>query len=252
MERGALTVPTASPLSDSTPHSLESVWPRPGKEPLVDVDRAVFVAIHHQAAVLILTAIGSLPQWHHLLVFAQMTHPGRIAFVYYIEFFPKAQTLVLEHLHKAVETPIIIYHAVSSLPLALFLVGLMFLFLDDHLPLGKIANDHSPFSQCASDEMGGFMQTVSLLAPLLLCHPLVDTREMEIAAGLLLAFVPFRANLVKLLVVPAIALLTCRNFNEGLLVRLWIKRVSLCIIVSCLRSESGYYGWLSDGCQRSM
>ena len=181
-----------------------------------------------------------------------MAHFSCIAFTYDMQFFPNVQTLVFQHLHKAIKTPIIIHHAVTDLSLALFLVGLVLLFLDDHLPLGKIANDHSPFSQCASDEMGGFMQTVSLLAPLLLCHPLVDTREMEIAAGLLLAFVPFRANLVKLFVVPAIALLTCRNFNEGLLVRLWIKRVSLCIIVSCLRSESGYYGWLSDGCQRSM
>jgi len=97
-----------------------------------------------------------------------MTHLGRIAFVYYMQFFPKAQTLVLKHLHKAVETPIIIYQAVAYLPLALLFGGLVLLFLDDHLPLGKIANDHSPSSQCASDEMGGFMQTVLLFPTLFL------------------------------------------------------------------------------------
>src|SRR5260221_10213164 len=75
---------------------------RPRKEPLVDVDRAVLVAIHHHAAVLMLTAIRPLPQWHVLLVLAGMAHPGCIAFVYDIQCFPKAQTLVFEHLHKAV------------------------------------------------------------------------------------------------------------------------------------------------------
>ncbi len=47
LERGVLMTPTASPLHDSTPHSLGSVWPRPGKEPLVDVDRAVVITVHH-------------------------------------------------------------------------------------------------------------------------------------------------------------------------------------------------------------
>src|SRR5439155_4297291 len=90
--------------SCSTPHSLKGVWPRPGKEPLVDVDRAVLIAIHHQAAVL--TAIRPLPQRHVPLALAHMAHPGRIAFVSDMQFFPKAQTLVLKHLHKAIETPI--------------------------------------------------------------------------------------------------------------------------------------------------
>src|SRR5260221_11854157 len=70
------------------------VWRRPRNEPLVDVDRAILVAIHHQAAVLILTAIRPLPQWHVLLVLTGMAHPGCIAFTDYRECFPKAQTLV--------------------------------------------------------------------------------------------------------------------------------------------------------------
>jgi hypothetical protein len=69
---------------------------------------------------------------------------GRIVFVSDREFFPKAQTLVGKHLHKAIETPIIIHHAVADLPLAPFLGSLVLLPLDDHLPLGKIADDPSP------------------------------------------------------------------------------------------------------------
>jgi hypothetical protein len=38
----------------------------------------------------------------------------------------------------------------------------VFLLLDDHLLLGKIADDHSPFSQSECDEMRGFVQTVAL------------------------------------------------------------------------------------------
>jgi hypothetical protein len=134
-----------------------------------------------------------------------MAHPGGIVFVYNIQFFPKAQTLVGKHLHKAVETPIIVHHAVTYLPLAPFFGSLVLLFFDDHLPLGKIANDHSPFSQCASDEVRSFVQTVSLFATFLLGNPLVDTRKMNIPAEFLLAFVALGTNLVELLVVPAVA-----------------------------------------------
>ncbi len=135
-----------------------------------------------------------------------MTHLGRIALTNNMQFFPKAQTLVCKHLHKAGETPIIINHAVADLSFAPFFGGLVLLFLEDHLPLGKIANDHSPFSQSASDEMGGFMQTVLLFVTLLLRHPLVDTREMEVAARFLLALIALGAKLIELFVVPAIAL----------------------------------------------
>src|SRR5713226_3813275 len=112
-----------------------------------------------------------------------MTCFGGMTFVYYREFFPKTQTLVGKHLHKAVETPIIIDHAVADLPFPLLFGGLVFLLFDDHLPLGKIADHHSPFSQSVCDEMGGFVQTVSLLAPLFLGYLFVDVREIEIAAG---------------------------------------------------------------------
>jgi hypothetical protein len=131
---------------------------------------------------------------------------GCIAFAYYKQFFPKAQTLVGKHLHKAVETPIIVHQTVADLPLAPLFGGLVLLLLDDHLPLGKFANDHSPLSQCASDEMRGFVQTVLLFVTLLLSNSLVDTREMEITAGLLLALVAFGANLIELLVILAVAL----------------------------------------------
>ncbi len=122
-----------------------------------------------------------MPQRHVFFMLTDMTRLRRIAFTDNMQFFPKAQTLVCKHLHKAVETPIIIHHAITYLPLAPFFVGLVLLLLDDHLPLGKIANDHSSFSQCASDKMRGFMQTVSLFAAFLFSHALVDLREMDIA-----------------------------------------------------------------------
>ena len=80
------------------------MWPRPGKEPLVDVDRAVLITVHHQATVLVGTAIRPFPQGHVLLVFAHMTHLGGIALADDREFFPKAHTLILKHVDKAVET----------------------------------------------------------------------------------------------------------------------------------------------------
>jgi hypothetical protein len=70
------------------------VWPKPGKESLVNVDRAVLVAIYHQAAVLILTAIRPLPQWHALLALTHVARLGGIALIDYRTFFPKTQTLV--------------------------------------------------------------------------------------------------------------------------------------------------------------
>src|SRR6266700_828627 len=142
LKRGVLLTPTALHLLDSTPHSLESVWPQPGKEPLGDVDRAVLIAIHHQAAVL--TAIRPYPQRHVFLALADMARPGGIAFINDMEFFPKAQTLVDKHLHKAIETPIIIHHAVADLPLLALLGGLILALLDDHLPL-KDRRSPQPF-----------------------------------------------------------------------------------------------------------
>ncbi len=102
-------------LSCSTPHSKLSVWPKPGNEPLVDVNRAILVAVHYQAAVL--TTIRPRPKRHVLLVFTDVTCPGCITFVNDKELFPKAQAPVRKHLHKAVASPIIIYHAVIGAPL---------------------------------------------------------------------------------------------------------------------------------------
>ncbi len=196
--------PHTSHLHDSTPHSRRvSVWPRPGKEPLVDVDRAVFIAVHRQAAVL--AAIRAYPQRHVFFVLTDMARLRRVVLIFSKQFFPKAPTLVLKHLHKAIEPPIIIHHAVADLPLAPLCAGFLLLLPDDHLPLGKIADHHSPFSQSVCDEMGGFMQTVALFIALAFGHPLVDPREVEVAARLLLAAVSLGANFVQLLVVPAVA-----------------------------------------------
>ena len=91
----------AALLAQHTALPLESVWPRPGKEPLIDVDRAVVVTVHHQAAVL--TAIRAHPQRHVLLVVADMARFGGIAFAYYNQFFPNMQTLVSKHLHNGLD-----------------------------------------------------------------------------------------------------------------------------------------------------
>ena len=73
--------------SCSTPHVDQlRVWPSPGNEPLVDVDRTIVITVHHQATVL--TVIRSLPQWHVLLLLAHMTRLGGIAFTYNMQFFP--------------------------------------------------------------------------------------------------------------------------------------------------------------------
>ena len=71
------------------------------------------------------------------------------------------------------------HHAVTYLSFSLYFRDLILLLFDDHLSLGKIVNDHGPFRQCASDEMGGFVQTVLLLAMFFLSNPLVDIGEMN-------------------------------------------------------------------------
>src|ERR1700730_15863403 len=134
-----------------------------------------------------------------------MTHFARIAFTNDIQFFPMQQTLVGKHLHKAVETPIIIYHSITNLPFPFLFRGLVLFFLDGHLPLGKIAYDHSSFSQSVRDEVGGFVQTVLLFMTFVLRYPLVYLGKMDIPAGLLLAFVTFRTDFVQLFIVVAIA-----------------------------------------------
>src|SRR5712692_9578139 len=124
-----------------------------------------------------------------------------------MQFFPKAHTLVLKHLHKAVETPIIVHHAITHAPLVALFGGLfLMVLLHDHLPLGEIANDNSSFSQFASDEMRSFMQTVAVFVAFAFRHPLVHLGEMDVPTGLLLTAVSFGAKLVQLLVVPTVAL----------------------------------------------
>jgi hypothetical protein len=60
-------------------HFTQGVWPSPGKELLVDVERAVLLAIHHKAAVL--TAILVYTKRHVMLALAGISYPGRIAFI---------------------------------------------------------------------------------------------------------------------------------------------------------------------------
>ena len=68
------------------------VWRKPRNEPLVDVDGAIFIAIHHQATVL--TAIRPLPKRHVLLALTGMAHLGGIAFIDHVQVFPKAHTFI--------------------------------------------------------------------------------------------------------------------------------------------------------------
>src|SRR5205085_11041115 len=96
--------------------------------------------------------------------------------------------------------------------------SLVLSFLDDHLPLGKIADHHGPFSQSVCDEMGSFVQTVALLAPLLFGYSLVDLGEMDVSTRFLLALVPLGTNLVQLLVVPTIALEAANVIEAPLIV----------------------------------
>jgi hypothetical protein len=75
----------------------------------------------------------------------------------------------------------------------------------DHLPLGKVANHHGAFNQSVSDEMRGFVQTVTLFVAFALRDALIDLTQMEVPARLLLAEIALRANLVELPVVPLMA-----------------------------------------------
>src|SRR5712692_6727817 len=131
-----------------------------------------------------------------------MTHLGGIAFADDMQFFPKAHTLVLKHLHKAVETPIIVHHAITHAPLVALFGGLfLMVLLHDHLPLGEIANDNSSFSQFASDEMRCFMQTVAVFVAFLFRYPLVHLGKTNVPTGLFLALVTLGAKFVQLSVI---------------------------------------------------
>ncbi len=57
------------------------MWPKPGKKPLEDVDRAILITVHHQATCFIGTAIGPFPQRHVLLVSTATTHLACVPFI---------------------------------------------------------------------------------------------------------------------------------------------------------------------------
>jgi hypothetical protein len=80
------------------------------------------------------------------------------------------------------------------------------MLLGDHLPLGKISDHHRAFNQSVSDEMGGFVQTVTALVALLFGDPPVDLRKMNVPARFLFAVISLGADLVEVLVVPLMPL----------------------------------------------
>src|SRR5581483_7341790 len=99
--------------------SEESVWRKPRNEPLVDIDGTIVITIQHQSTVR--TAIRAFPQRHGLLISTVATGLAGITFADAIQCFPSTQTLIRKHLHKAVEAPIVIDHAVTDLAFALLL-----------------------------------------------------------------------------------------------------------------------------------
>ncbi len=111
-----------------------------------------------------------------------MEHLARIAFINHVQVFPEALTFVRQHLHKSIDSPIIVDQAISDLPLASLLGDLLLLLFDHHLSRGKIAYDDSAFSQSIGYEMRGFMMTILLLAPFLFGNLFVLIAELEIPA----------------------------------------------------------------------
>ena len=162
----------------------------PGKEPLAEVDRAVLIAVHLEPTGP--TAIRALPQRHGLPVPTPATGLARLAFIEDYQDFPSQDAFVGKHLHEAREPPIVIDRPMEGF----LMLGML---LGDHLPLLKISDHHSPFNQFVSDEMRGFLQTVTTLVALLFRNPLMHLGEVDIPAGLLFAAVPLGADLVQLL-----------------------------------------------------
>ena len=114
------------------------MWPQPGKEPPQLIDRTVLIAIHHQAAVP--TAIRALPQRHGPDVPTAAAGLARIALIDDFQHFPSQETLVGEHLHEVIESPIVVHRPMQGL----LMLGMRF---GDHLPLGKISDHHGAFNQ---------------------------------------------------------------------------------------------------------
>jgi hypothetical protein len=97
------------------------------------------------------------------------------------------------------------------------LIPLCVLF-HDHLPKGVITDHNSSLNQFVSDEMGCFMQTVPLLVALLLGNALIDKAQMDVAARLLLAYIPLGPYLIQLSIVPATTLEAAHMVDAALLV----------------------------------
>ncbi len=101
-----------------------------------------------------------------------------------MEFFPVEHAFVRQHLHEAVESPII---EDSSIEIFVALLVL----LCDHLPLRKITDHNGSLNRFVRDEMGCFVQTVLLFITLVLRHAFVDLTQVLIAARSLLTAIPF-------------------------------------------------------------
>src|SRR5262249_45697132 len=95
--------------------------------PLIMVDLAVLVPVHHQSAVL--ATIGPLVERHGLLVPTPATLLGAIALVYILQRLPSQGAFVGQHLDKSIQSTIVIHS-----PMQRFLM--LGVFLGDHLPLG--------------------------------------------------------------------------------------------------------------------
>ena len=80
-------------LTCNTPHGIARVWPQPGKEPLVMIDRTVLVTVHDQPTVL--AAIGPRVLRHGLQMSAPTAPFGAIVLVDVFQRLPSQNAFVL-------------------------------------------------------------------------------------------------------------------------------------------------------------
>ena len=169
------------------------MWPSPGKEPRKEIDRTIVITVHHEST--FRAMVRPFPQRHGLYLATATTGFGRVAFVLYHQFFAIALAFVGEHLGEGVQAPIIEHSSIEDVVALLMLPH-------DHLSLTQITDHHSSLNQLVRDKMRCFVQAITLLVALFLCHTLVDLAQSAIATRLLLAGVAFRADAVELPIVP--------------------------------------------------
>jgi hypothetical protein len=128
-------------------------------------DRAVLITVQHQSTVL--AAIGPPVQRHGLQMPAPAAPLGTIAFIYVRQRLPSQDAFVLQHLDKAVETPIVVHRPMQGLQV-------LGVFFRDHLPLGQVSYHNGAFNQCVGDEVACFVQRVLAFIPLPLRDAPID------------------------------------------------------------------------------